>query len=99
MIRFRRKSNREADRWPPAIAPAAMTYITGFSLMSTGPGSPSTSTQLQGKAWAPETTGSTSPAAANDMKAAYNNAAAQTPATQVELNGGALDGLILTQGM
>lgn len=77
-----------------------MTYITGFSLASTGPGSPSTSSQIiGGKAWAPETTGSTSPAAALDMSNAYTNAAGQTPATQVELNGGALDGLSLSPGM
>ncbi|KAL8280214.1 hypothetical protein RQP46_007328 [Phenoliferia psychrophenolica] len=76
-----------------------MTYITGFALASTaGAGSPSTSSQIEGMAYAPETSGSASPAAALDMQTAYTNAMGQTPADQVELNGGKLDGLTLTKG-
>ncbi|KAK4698293.1 hypothetical protein P7C70_g7989, partial [Phenoliferia sp. Uapishka_3] len=81
------------------IAPAAMTYITGFSFTSADASTPSTSSQITGAAWAPETTGSTSPQAAADMLTAYNNGAAQGPATATELNGGALDGLSLTKGI
>ncbi|KAK4698220.1 cell cycle checkpoint protein, partial [Phenoliferia sp. Uapishka_3] len=81
------------------ISPAAMTFITGFSFSSADASTPSKSSQIFGSAWAPETTGSSSPQAASDMIAAYNNGAAQGPATATELNGGALDNLNLTKGM
>ncbi|KAK4702426.1 hypothetical protein P7C70_g3800, partial [Phenoliferia sp. Uapishka_3] len=81
------------------IAPAAMTYITGFSFVSADASIPSTSSQIKGLAFAPETIGSTSPQAALDIVAAYNNGAAQGPADFTELKGGALDGLTLTKGI
>ncbi|KAK4700464.1 hypothetical protein P7C70_g5782, partial [Phenoliferia sp. Uapishka_3] len=76
-----------------------MTAMTGFSFASADSSVPSTSSQIKGAAYAPETVGSTSPQAALDMVAAYNNGAAQGPADVTELKGGALDGLTLTKGI
>ncbi|KAL8276168.1 hypothetical protein RQP46_011426 [Phenoliferia psychrophenolica] len=53
------------------ISPAAMTYLTGFALASAGPGTPSSSAQVSGMAFAPETTNSKSPQAVLDMQNAY----------------------------
>ncbi|KII84298.1 hypothetical protein PLICRDRAFT_671098 [Plicaturopsis crispa FD-325 SS-3] len=85
-----------------AVSPIASTAITGFALMMDASGTFSTSTQVSGRVYAADytpPTPATLTTAVNDMQAAYNQAAAETPVDFSEFQAGALGGATLVPGI
>jgi hypothetical protein len=86
------------------VSPIAATAMTGFSLASDSSGQFSTSSQVTGKAYAADYSGSTPAdmtAAVSAMEAAYTNAAARptTDSSGNNMGGGAIGGNTLTAGV
>jgi hypothetical protein len=90
-----------------AVSPIAGAAITGFNLaMDSGLAfSTDANVQIIGKAFAPDYTGGSTASdlttAVNDMGAAYSDAAGRTnsDAARINLEGGALNGHVLTPGV
>jgi len=85
-----------------AVSPIDSTAITGFSLILDGSGQFSTSSQLTGKAYAPDYSSPTAvnlTTAVSDMETAYTDAAGRTLPDHTELGGGNIGGLTLTPGL
>jgi hypothetical protein len=84
------------------ISPTAATYITGFGLIMDASGTFSTSSLINGKAYASDYTPPT-PAkmttAVGDMQTAYTEAAGKTSPDYTELYTGNLTGKTLTPGL
>ncbi len=83
------------------ITPAAASYITGFSLIADGSTQFSTSAQVAGRVYAADygpPTPATLLTAANDMLAAYADAAGRVP-TVTGLGAGNISGMILPPGV
>ena len=97
------------------VSPIASTAITGFSLTTGASSVFSTSTQVVGKVYAPDYTGTTSPTtlsgttpatltvAVLDMEAAYTDASSRaitgTAATNLNVNAGLIGGATFTEGV
>ncbi|HEY5561059.1 MAG TPA: ice-binding family protein [Clostridiaceae bacterium] len=83
------------------VSPITSTAITGFSLVQDSTNQFSTSTQVIGKAYAPDYTSPTASnltTAVNNMETAYTDAAGR-PANYTELYTGDLSGQTLTPGV
>ena len=85
-----------------AVSPAALTYLTGFSLIADPTNVFSTSTQVVGKAYAANSA-VPSPAnlitAVSNMEAAYSDAAGRTTPNFLELGTGNIGGKTLAPGL
>ena len=84
------------------VSPIDSTGITGFSLTVDGGNTFATSTQVNGKLYAPDYTPPTPAnltAAVGAMEAAYNDAAGRTTPDFTELAGGLIGGLTLGRGL
>jgi hypothetical protein len=84
------------------VSPIASGALTGFSLKLDSSGTFSTSTQVTGQLFAADYTSptpSTLGTAILDMQAAFTDASGRANPNQLNLNGGALGGLILTPGL
>jgi hypothetical protein len=85
-----------------AVSPAAAAAITGFSLILDSNGESSTSTQVEGNAYAADYASPT-PAklttAVLDMQAAYTDVAGRTNPDFEELGAGLIGGMTLTPGL
>ncbi len=84
------------------VSPIDSTALTGFSLTLDGSGAFATSSQIIGKAYAPDYVGPTAAkltAAVSNMEAAYTDAAGRTGPDFVELGGGEIGGLTLVPGL
>jgi hypothetical protein len=86
------------------VSPIAATAITGFGLVLASSGVFSTTSQVVGKAYASDYSGSTPAdmtAAVSAMEAAYTNAAsrATTDSSMNNMGGGAIGGKTLTAGV
>jgi hypothetical protein len=84
------------------VSPIDSTAITGFSLILDSSGQFSTSSQLTGKAYAPDYASPTSAkltTAVSDMQTAYTDAAGRTLPDHTELGSGNIGGLTLAPGL
>jgi hypothetical protein len=84
------------------VSPIDSTAITGFSLILDGSGQFATSSQLTGKAYAPDYASPTSvklTTAVSDMETAYTDAAGRTLPDHTELGSGNIGGLTLAPGL
>lgn len=84
------------------VSPIKSTAITGFSLILDSSGQFSTSSQLTGKAYAPDYASPTPvilTTAVSDMQTAYADAAGRTLPDQSELGSGNIGGMTLAPGL